>query len=89
MKTQEEMKRWAEAMAARDKVFRPTVTEEQVKTKGFFWCCRNAEQVHSEVCINRQENEKEGCIRCQQGTLVKRVTIEKLQSSRPKRHRTI
>ena len=89
MTENEQTKRWSEAMMAKDKVFKPAITEEQIKTKDIFWCCRNMEYIHAKVCINRQEQETEGCIRCQQGKLVKRLTIEKLQSSRPKRKRTI
>ena len=89
MTENEQTKRLAEAMMARDKVFKPIITETQIKAKDMFWCCRNTERIYAKVCINRQEQETESCIRCQQGKLVKRLTIEKLQESRPKRKRTI
>lgn len=83
------MKRMAEAMMAKNQVFTPFITEEQIKARNMFWCCRNTERIHTEVCIHRRENEQEGCIRCQQGKFVKELTIKNLQAIRPKRQRTI
>jgi len=89
MTENEQIKRLAEAMMAKNKQFDPVITETQIKANDMFWCCRNTERIYAKVCINRQEQETEGCIICQQGKLVKRLTIEKLQESRPKRKRTV
>jgi len=88
-KEESTIKRLAGAMMVKNQTFTPSVTEEQIKARNMFWCCRNTERIHTEVCIHRQEDEKEGCIRCRQGKFVKKFTIEKLQALRPKRHRTI
>lgn len=48
-----------------------TIACENFTLSKWFFCIRDSNFIMTEVCLSRQESEKEGCMRCRQGRLIK------------------
>ena len=50
-------------------------TQDEVILKGRFWCNRNNQFIYAVACINRQDKQENGCLRCKQGQIVKEAIV--------------
>ena len=46
---------------------------EAFEMNQYFWCIKSNAWLDFRVCLNRQEKEVEGCVRCKQGKHIKEI----------------
>lgn len=56
-----------------DKVLPNSTACARYKLAEIFWCFKKHNRMYTETCLHRHANKYEGCIRCRQGKLIKRL----------------